>query len=224
MANNEGGKKNIPISTIPTSKLTVILNNFMVNTVNHLNKLSTNVDEQLSEFDKKMNDLEIMTSLFEAKLESLPDEIKSTYPPLQECNLDDVNPVFSINNANPNPPPSGQNTNEQEKKEEGQNEGENKENPIEGETKEGENKGGENKEEENKGEENKEEENKEELSPEDDLNQFLEKNNTFQTLYKMLKVGVPIVGVKQKAQLNGFNMDIFDELVEKAKKVHSNIH
>jgi hypothetical protein len=219
MANNEGGKKNIPISTIPTSKLTVILNNFMVNTVNHLNKLSTNVDEQLSEFDKKMNDLEIMTSLFEAKLESLPDEIKSTFPPLQECNLDDVNPVFSINNANPNPPPSGQNVNEQEKKEEGQNEGENKENPAEGETKEGENK-----EEEKKEDENKEEENKEELSPEEDLNKFLEKNSSFQTLFKMLKVGVPIIGVKQKAQLNGFNMDIFNEMVAKAQKVHSNIH
>jgi hypothetical protein len=219
MANNEGGKKNIPISTIPTSKLTVILNNFMVNTVNHLNKLSTNVDEQLSEFDKKMNDLEIMTSLFEAKLESLPDEIKSTFPPLQECNLDDVNPVFSINNANPNPPPSGQNANEQEKKEEGQNEGENKENPAEGETKEGENK-----EEEKKEDENKEEENKEELSPEEDLNKFLEKNSSFQTLFKMLKVGVPIIGVKQKAQLNGFNMDIFNEMVAKAQKVHSNIH
>ena len=219
MANNEGGKKNIPISTIPTSKLTVILNNFMVNTVNHLNKLSTNVDEQLSEFDKKMNDLEIMTSLFEAKLESLPDEIKSTFPPLQECNLDDVNPVFSINNANPNPPPSGQNANEQEKKEEGQNEGENKENPAEGETKEGENE-----EEEKKEDENKEEENKEELSPEEDLNKFLEKNSSFQTLFKMLKVGVPIIGVKQKAQLNGFNMDIFNEMVAKAQKVHSNIH
>ena len=101
MANNEQ-KKTIPLSTIPTSKLTVILNNFIVNTVNHLNKLSVNVDEKLSEFDKKMNDLEVMTTLFEAKLESLPDEIKSTYPPLQQCNLDDVNPVFSVdldNNA-----------------------------------------------------------------------------------------------------------------------------
>ena len=94
MANNEQ-KKTIPLSTIPTSKLTVILNNFIVNTVNHLNKLSLNVDEKLSEFDKKLNDLEVMTTLFETKLESLPDEIKSTYPPLQPCSLDDVNPMFS---------------------------------------------------------------------------------------------------------------------------------
>ena len=63
---NAEQKKSIPISTIPTSKLTIILNNFLINTVNHLNKLSLNVDEKLSEFDKKMNDLEIMTTLFEA--------------------------------------------------------------------------------------------------------------------------------------------------------------
>ena len=218
MANNEG-KKNIPISTIPTSKLTVILNNFLVNTVNHLNKLSTNVDEQLSEFDKKMNDLEIMTSLFEAKLDSLPEEIKSTYPPLQQCNLDDVNPIFSINTANDNPPPSDQKPNEPEKKEEVQKEGETQDNPAEeGKQEEGK------QEEEKKEEGGNEEEQKEELSPEEDLNKFLESHNTYQTLYKMLKVGVPIIGVKQKAQLNGFDMDIFDQMVEKAQKVHSNIH
>ena len=216
MANNEG-KKNIPISTIPTSKLTVILNNFIVNTVNHLNKLSTNVDEQLSEFDKKMNDLEIMTSLFEAKLESLPDEIKSTYPPLQECNLDDVNPVFSVNNAIENPPPSGDqkaNENEQEKKEEVQNEGESKENPADEEKKEeeGGNEAGGNAEEENK-----------ELSPEEDLQKFLDNNDTFRELFKMLKVGVPIIGVKQKAALNGYDMELFEEMIEKAQKVYSSI-
>ena len=209
MANNEG-KKNIPISTIPTSKLTVILNNFIVNTVNHLNKLSSNVDEQLSEFDKKMNDLEIMTSLFEAKLESLPDEIKANYPGLQECNLDDVNPVFSVNNENVNPPPSdGQKANEPEKKEEEQKEGENQENPGE---------------EEKKEEEGEKEEEQKELTPEDDLKQFLDNNPTFQELFKMLKVGVPIIGVKQKTQLNDFDMDLFEELITKAQKVYSSIH
>ena len=120
MANNEP-KKTIPLSTIPTSKLTVILNNFIVNTVNHLNKLSLNVDEKLSEFDKKMNDLEVMTTLFEAKLESLPNEIKSTYPPLQECNLDDVNPVFSVN-LNNNVQSSERKEKEENKNEDIQNE------------------------------------------------------------------------------------------------------
>ena len=208
MANNEQ-KKTIPLSTIPTSKLTVILNNFIVNTVNHLNKLSVNVDEKLSEFDKKMNDLEVMTTLFEAKLESLPDEIKSTYPPLQQCNLDDVNPVFSVDLNN--------NVQSPERKENKHNKNEN----IQNENKEkGEN------EEEKKDEEKKEEvvEEQKELSPEEELVAFLEQHGDFQSLLKMLKIGITIMQVEQKARLNGYDMDLFYEMVEKAKKVYPNIH
>ena len=211
MANNE--QKKIPLSTIPTSKLTVILNNFIINTVNHLNKLSLNVDEKLSEFDKKLNDLEVMTTLFEAKLESLPDEIKSTYPPLQPCSLDDVNPVFSGNSSNNIQ--LEQKKNEQNKNEEVKHENENKDEEggekREEEKKEGEGEG------EGGGEQN-------ELSPEEDLKQFLDKNISFQNIYKMLKVGVPVLSAEQKVKINGFDMDLFNELVEKAKKVHPNIN
>ena len=218
MANNEQ-KKMTPTSIIPTSKLTVVLNNFLVNTVNHLNKLSVNVDEQLSEFDKKMNDLEVMTSLFEAKLESLPDEIKSNFPPLQPCSLDDVNPVFSAN-VNNNAQSSEQKENEANKNEENQNENKNNENIPEGE--------GEKKEEEKKeGEEESkvegQEEQKEELSPQEDLDKFLNLHSNYQSLYKMIKLGVPVKGAEQKARLNGLDMDLFNELVEKAKKVHPSI-
>ena len=213
MANNEP-KKGIPISTIPTSKLTIILNNFIVNTVNHLNKLSVNVDQQLSEFDKKMNDLEIMTTLFESKLESLPDEIKSTYPPLQPCSLDDVNPTFSANSNNNMQRSEGK---PDESNQNNDNKNENKEEVIEGE--------GEKKDEDKKEEEKKEgEDEKEELSPEEDLNNFLKKNPSYENLFKMLKVGVPYAGVSQKARLNGFDMDLFNEMYEKAKKAISNIH
>ena len=208
MANNEQ-KKTIPLSTIPTSKLTVILNNFIVNTVNHLNKLSLNVDEKLSEFDKKLNDLEVMTTLFEAKLESLPDEIKSTYPPLQPCSLDDVNPVFSgnsNNNIDPNKNKKVQNGKNKNEEEGGE---KTEEAEGEGEEAEGEGEGG--------GEQN-------ELSPEEDLKQFLDKNTGFQNIFRMLKVGVPIISAEQKVKLNGFDMDLFNELVEKAKKVYPNIN
>ena len=209
MANNEM-KKAISISTIPSSKLTVILNNFIVNTANHLNKLSVNVDQKLSEFDKKMNDLEIMTTLFEAKLESLPDEIKSQYPPLQECSLDDVNPVFSSNSNNNIQ--SSEQRHESNQNEENKNE--NKENVIEGEE---DKKEGDKKEEDKKEDEEGE---KEELSPIEDLENFLSKNMQFETLFKMLKVGVPIYGVSQKAKLNGLDMDLFNEMYEKAKKAY----
>ena len=212
MSNNNDVKKTIPQNTIPTSKLAVILNNFIVNTTNHLNKLSVNVDEKLSEFDKKMNDLEIMTTLFESKLESLPDEIKSTFPPLQPCNLDDVNPTFSASNLNPsiqqgNNPAQAQNENQ-----------ENKENQ-EGENKEGNNEEGNN--EEEKKEEQPEEE--KELTPEDELNKFLDEHEDLKQMYRMLKLGVPSFGVMQKAQMNGFDIDLVQELIDKAKKVNPNI-
>ena len=199
MANNEQ-KKTIPLSTIPTSKLTVILNNFIVNTVNHLNKLSVNVDEKLSEFDKKMNDLEVMTTLFEAKLESLPDEIKSTYPLLQQCNLDDVNQVFSVdlyNNVQSSKPKSGI-----------QDQGSKTQDPSP----------------DPSGDKKTEEVIQKELSPEEELAAFLEQHGDFQSLFKMLKIGITIIQVEQKATLNGYDMDLFNEMVEKAKKVYPNIH
>ena len=210
---NNDLKKPAPQNVIPTTKLTVILNNFIINTTNHLNKLSTNVDEKLSEFDKKMHDLEIMTSLFEAKLESLPDEIKSTFPPLQPCNLDDVNPTFSASEINPN-------ITQQQNVE---NQGQNVENQGQNEENQGQNM--ENQEQEKIGEnaEDKKEEENQELSPEEDLNKFLEEHSELQSLYKMLKFGVPIIGVTQKANSLGCDMDLVNELFDKAKKVNSSI-
>ena len=213
MSSSNDLKKQAPQNIIPQTKLTAILNNFIINTTNHLNKLSTNVDEKLSEFDKKMHDLEIMTSLFEAKLESLPDEIKSTFPPLQPCNLDDVNPTFSASEVNPN-------INQQQNVE---NQGQNVENQGQNEENQGQNM--ENQEQEKIGEnaEDKKEEENQELSPEDDLNKFLEEHSELQSLYKMLKFGVPIIGVTQKANSLGCDMDLVNELFDKAKKVNSSI-
>ena len=204
MSSSNDLKKTMPQNTIPKGQLSIILNNFIVNTTNHLNKLSINVDEKLSEFDKKMHDLEIMTTLFESKLESLPDEIKSTFPPLQPCSLDDVNPNFSSNEAN---------TNIKQENNNNENQGENNENQEE--------KKEDNPEEEKK-EEIAEEENKE-LSPEEELNKFLGEHSEVTNLYKMLKMVVPVIGVIQKAQLNQFDMDVVNELIDKAKKVFPSI-
>ena len=219
-SSNNDLKKIAPQNVIPTTKLTVILNNFIINTTNHLNKLSTNVDEKLSEFDKKMHDLEIMTSLFEAKLESLPDEIKSTFPPLQPCNLDDVNPTFSASEVNPN---INQQQNVENQGQNVENQGQNVENQGQNEENQGQNM--ENQEQEKIGEnaEDKKEEENQELSPEDDLNKFLEEHSELQSLYKMLKFGVPIIGVTQKANSLGCDMDLVNELFDKAKKVNSSI-
>jgi hypothetical protein len=195
MANNEQNNT-IGISTIPFGKLSVVMNNFISNTINHLNKLSVKGDEKLAEFDKKLDDLEIMTTLLEAKLNSLPEKITSTYPPLEPCILDDIilkdynvevaEKIESSIPPPPPPPPDSSDTDSEPEKE-----------PID--------EGGDN------------------LSPEDDLKKFLNDNPKFSDLYKMLKLGVPVAGVKMKAQMNGIDMAKTEELIGKAKKVHPNI-
>ena len=208
-------QKTITISTIPIPKLTTLMNNFICNTITHLNKLSVKGDEKLAEFDKKLNDLEIMTTLLESKLNSLPEKITSTYPQLQQCNLDDVNPIINnpviVENVNesesgPVPPPSSppyvneiaqNNKNEEDKKE-----NENGEQPKEGEGEGGEGEGG---------------------DPAENLENFLKSHENYRNLYKMIKMGVPIMAVEQKAKVNGFDMDLLEVLIDKAKKVNPNI-
>ena len=210
MANNE---KTIAISTIPIPKLTVLMNNFICNTITHLNKLSVRGDEKLAEFDKKLNDLEIMTTLLESKLNSLPEKITSTYPQLQQCNLDDVNPIIIANpvsssnvdeasgagSGGPEVPPSPYpdldeppkiNQNIEEKKE-------NEEQP-----KEGEGEGG---------------------DPAENLENFLKSHESFRNLYKVIKMHAPLDQVRQKAKMNGFDMDVLEELIDKARKVDPSI-
>ena len=198
------------ISTIPLNKLTVVINNFIANTITHLNKLSVKGDQKLSEFDNKLNDLDAMTTLLEAKLNSLPENITSTYPALQEVGLDDINPVIIPNpipsgtGASVPPPPSPPpdpdraelKTVPEEQKEEDQQEGN-----------------------EEKGEEG----NEDDLSPEEAMEKFLKANESLRTLYKMLKVGVPTMQVKMKAKMNEINANLVEELIERAKKINPNI-
>ena len=186
MSQNESNKT-ISISTIPIPKLTVLMNNFICNTITHLNKLSVKGDEKLADFDKKLNDLEIMTTLLESKLNSLPEKITSTYPPLQPCNLDDINVPIITQPENPK-------TEEEEEKEEEEKEEEG-ENPKEG-----------------------------NLSPQEDLEKFLSEHEDYRDLNKMLKLGIPPPAVRQKALVNKFDMDIFEELLEKARKVYPKIN
>ena len=217
-------------STIPLAKLTVVMNNFIVNTITHMNKLSVKGDKKLSEFDKKLNDLDVMTALLEAKLKSLPEKITSTYPPLQEVNLDDVipiniqNPVQVVDDSGqgsevisgtgsgvpvpppPPPPPIPEHPNP------------NQLNPIKEEP---------DKEKEGGDEEQKAQDdgggNEEELSPEDALENFLKEHENFRNIYKMLKMGVPSMQVEMKAKMNGLDPELLSQLIEKAKKVNPNL-
>ena len=198
-------QKMVSISTIPLSKLSVIMNNFVANTITHLNKLSVKGDEKLAEFDKKLNDLDVMTTLLEAKLNSLPEKITSTYPPLAEVNLDDIIPVIIQNPPQPveqPPEPPVPTIPDKDKDSNGKQE--------EGETLP------------TNGEETVpvEEEN---LTPQQELDKFLDEHENLKSTYKLLKMGIPTMQVEQKARMNGANLDEITELFELAKKVDPNI-
>ena len=198
-------QKMVSISTIPLSKLSVIMNNFVANTITHLNKLSVKGDEKLAEFDKKLNDLDVMTTLLEAKLNSLPEKITSTYPPLAEVNLDDIIPVIIQNPPQPvEQPPEppvpiipDEDKDNKGKQEEGETLPTNGEETV-----------------------HVEEEN---LTPQQELDKFLDEHENLKSTYKKLKIGIPTIQVEQKAILNGANLDEITKLFELAKKVDPNI-
>ena len=198
-------QKMVTISTIPISKLSIIMNNFVANTITHLNKLSVKGDEKLAEFDKKLNDLDVMTTLLEAKLNSLPEQITSTYPPIQECGLDDIIPVI-INN----PPPKEDN--HEEKKDEGQSEQQQDDNKDPNANQQ-----------ENEEQKPKQEEVVEELTPQQELDKFLEEHDYLRDTYKLLKMSIPYAQIEQKAGIKGLDVKEIKELYELAKKANPNI-
>ena len=198
-------QKMVTISTIPISKLSIIMNNFVANTITHLNKLSVKGDEKLAEFDKKLNDLDVMTTLLEAKLNSLPEQITSTYPPIQECGLDDIIPVI-INN----PPPKEDN--HEDKQDEGQIEQQQDDNKDQN--------GNQQVNEEQKP---KQEEVVEELTPQQELDKFLEEHDYLRDTYKLLKMSIPYAQIEQKAGIKGLDVEEIKALYELAKKANPNI-
>ena len=193
------------ITPIPLTKLSVVMNNFITNTLTHLNKLSVKGDEKLAEFDQKLNDLDVMTTLLEAKLNSLPEKITSEYPDIPVVKFDDLNPKIiqqpelqiqpaqsSFQETQENDQDQYQNQEDEQQKEEMQ-------------------------------EDEEEEKEGEDWSPEEALENFLQKHENFRNIYKMLKMGVPPQAVEQKVKVNALDLDVYNELLDKAKKVLPNL-
>ena len=196
---------NSNVCTIPLAKLTVVMNNFIANTITHLNKLSIKGDEKLAQFDTKLNDLDVMTTLLEAKLNSLPEKITSTYPPLEQCGLDDINPVIIIN-----PPPKKEDKNDELQNEQSQQQQESNNNQNENQAT-------------NEVEEHKQEEVVEELTPQQELDKFLEEHDYLRDTYKLLKMKIPYAAIEQKAGIKGLDVEEIKVLYELAKKVDPSI-
>ena len=192
------------ITPIPLTKLSVVMNNFITNTLTHLNKLSVKGDEKLAEFDQKLNDLDVMTTLLEAKLNSLPEKITSGYPDIHVVKFDDLNPKIIKQ-----PEPQMQNA-QSSSQEHDQDQYQNQEDESQ-------------KEEMQEDEEEEKEKEGEDLSPEEALENFLQKHENFRNIYKMLKMGVPPQAVEQKVKVNALDLDVYNELLDKAKKVLPNL-
>ena len=188
-------QKMISIEPIPLTKLTVVINNFIANTITHLNKLSVKGEEKLSEFDNKLNDLDAMTTLLEAKLKSLPENITSTYPPLEPVNLDDIIPIAIQQPIQVQMQQDDDHLTVLDEVEQ-----------IE-----------------HSDDEPEKNKNNENLSPEEDLEKFLNENEDLKDIYKKLKLGIPSFQLFMKAKMNGADENLLNELLEKAKKINSNI-
>ena len=59
--------------------------------------------------------------------------------------------------------------------------------------------------------------------PAENLENFLKSHESFRNLYNMIKFHVPLMGVRQKAKINGLDMDVLEELIDKARKVDPSI-
>ena len=188
-------QKMISIEPIPLTKLTVVINNFIVNTITHLNKLSVKGEEKLSEFDNKLNDLDAMTTLLEAKLKSLPENITSTYPPLEPVNLDDIIPIAIQQPIQVQMQQDDDHLTVLDEVEQ-----------IE-----------------HSDDEPEKNKNNENLSPEEDLEKFLNENEDLKDIYKKLKLGIPSFQLFMKAKMNGADEKKLNELLKKNKKVNSSI-
>ena len=188
-------QKMISIEPIPLTKLTIVINNFIANTITHLNKLSVKGEEKLSEFDNKLNDLDAMTTLLEAKLKSLPENITSTYPPLEPVNLDDIIPIAIQQPIQVQMQQDDDHLTVLDEVEQ-----------IE-----------------HSDDEPEKNKNNENLSPEEDLEKFLNENEDLKDIYKKLKLGIPSFQLFMKAKMNGADENLLNELLEKAKKVNSSI-
>ena len=61
------------------------------------------------------------------------------------------------------------------------------------------------------------------LPPEEALENFLKQHEKYRNVFKMLKLGVPTIGVRQKVKTSGLDSDIFEQLIVLAHKAYPSI-
>lgn len=151
-------------------------------------------EEQIFEIDNKIKELEVMISLFESKLFSLPQEIVDKFPILKNIDIGNFNsdtltytvpievPSNIVNSLSVvNEEPEIVNN-----------------------------------------EENIQTEEQKEKSPAERLEEFLNLNPDIESLYKSLKIGISIGAVVQKGKMQAIDGSIVEKLISLYKEVNPN--
>lgn len=151
-------------------------------------------EEQIFEIDNKIKELEVMISLFESKLFSLPQEIIDKFPILKNIDIGNFNsetltytipieiPSNTVNSLSVvNEEPEIVNN-----------------------------------------EENNQTEVQKEKSPAERLEEFLNSNPDIESLYKSLKIGISIGAVIQKGKMQSIDGSIVEKLISLYKEVNPN--
>ena len=129
-----------------------------------------------------------MVTLLETKLNSLPPEITSNYPPLVHQTINDVNPIFVVKpEAVVSPPVNNTVTPKENDSQNNQN------NQIEKPTEDL---------------PQPEEKKADDDTPEGQLRVLLEENPNLDKFHKMLKYGIPSIAIEQKARFEGTEVDL----------------
>ena len=63
----------------------------------------------------------------------------------------------------------------------------------------------------------------EELTPQQELDKFLEEHDYLRDTYKLLKMSIPYAQIEQKAGIKGLDVEEIKALYELAKKANPNI-
>lgn len=202
----------------------------IISLILHIIRVSDYSENKLFENDNKLKELEVMVSLFESKLQSLPSEITSQFPELTQEKLGDFSKLISVNTSNTmnftntnannnnvmNNNPSQENINSSNTDKNDNNNLQAANNIIEN-----------NKTEETEDKENTIQQNIEtkieevvvEKTPQEKVDDFLKENPNLERVYKAMQRKIPSFNLIPQSRLLGIKEEVIKELIELYQKV-----
>lgn len=97
------------VDSLPQRKTITLVNNFIINTTQFLNKFSYLCEEKLADVSNQIEKLEITLNILEAKLASIPglEPVNIPEPTTTDVSAPVAPPSMNSSDAPPPPPPPG---------------------------------------------------------------------------------------------------------------------